>query len=322
MERDARGSKSHHLIDPELVSFVDAFDLPDPCDEKTLQLWRDLASGSADFNIPGVAVETVAVPGARGSPETRLVVVRPDGLGAPAPVFFFIHGGGFIGGSPEAMVLWLAPIVKAADCLAVMPSYRLAPEAQWPTPIEDLYSGLCWFGDHLDEYGGDPNRIAIGGLSAGGGHSAALALYLRKHGGPKIMFQLLHSPMLDDRQPENPYLGEFICTRAFDAFGWGALLGRDPGGTDISPDAVPGRVEDLSGLPATYITVGGLDLFAEACVDFARRLLVAGVPVELHLIPGMVHGGDGSVPAAAVSKRILDDFPRALRTAFSRPANP
>jgi triacylglycerol lipase len=155
--------------------------------------------------------------------------------------------------------------------------------------------------DNAAELSIDPARIALSGESAGGGHAAALALYARdmarkNGGGPAICFLLLDAPMLDDRtaaSPDpHPHVGHFIWTPDKNAFGWSALLGVEAGGPDVPAAAVPARAADLTDLPPTFIDVGALDLFLEEDMEFVRRLTRAGVPAELHVIPGAYHGFD------------------------------
>nr|WP_232333068.1 alpha/beta hydrolase fold domain-containing protein [Novosphingobium aquimarinum] len=158
---------------------------------------------------------------------------------------------------------------------------------------------MCWVAANADDLGFDAARIAISGESAGGGHAAALSLHARDRrrageDAPSICLQLLDSPMLDDRTASSadphPWTGRFTWTRDHNAFGWSSLLGQEAGSAKIPEAAVPARVQDLSDLPPACITIGGLDLFLEESLEYARRLSRAGVPVELHVIPGGYHG--------------------------------
>jgi acetyl esterase/lipase len=110
--------------------------------------------------------------------------------------------------------------------------------------------------------------------------------------GP-IQFQLLIYPMLDDRTvtlvDPHPFTGEFIWRAEANRFGWTALLGQEPGGPDVLPYAAAARAQHLEGLPPTYISVGTLDLFKED-IEYAGRLIRAGIPTELHVYPGAFHG--------------------------------
>ena len=111
--------------------------------------------------------------------------------------------------------------------------------------------------------------------------------------------------MLDDRtgssSDPHPHCGEFVWTPNSNRFGWRSLLGVEPGSPDVPAGAVPAREADLSGLPPTYIAVGALDLFLEESLEYARRLIRAGVPTELHVTPGAYHGfGVGGVDTPQV----------------------
>jgi triacylglycerol lipase len=126
--------------------------------------------------------------------------------------------------------------------------------------------------------------------------------------------------MLDDRtgstSDPHPYCGEFVWTPVSNRFGWRSLLGVEPGGPDVPAEAVPARASDLSGLPPTFITVGALDLFLEEDLEYARRLIRAGVPTEFHVIPGAFHGFSvvgGDAPQVQEHERLRQDaFARAL----------
>jgi triacylglycerol lipase len=205
-----------------------------------------------------------------------------------------IHGGGYVLGIPEANDAANRATALALGIVVVSVDYRLAPETVWPGALEDCYAALVWMHESAAELGIDPTRIAIAGESAGGGHAAALALHARDRGGPAICFQLLDAPMLDDRtgttNDPHPHVGHFVWTPEKNRFGWRALLGVEPGGPEVPAAAVPARAADLSGLPPTFISVGALDLFLEEDMDFVRRLTRAGVPAELHVIPGAYHG--------------------------------
>jgi acetyl esterase/lipase len=165
----------------------------------------------------------------------------------------------------------------------------------------------------------DASRIAIGGASAGGGLAAALALLARDRGEVPVAFQLLIFPMLDDRTAvtadAHPYTGEFVWTTETNYFGWSSLLGHEPGGEGVSPYAAAARAESLEGLPPAYISVGSIDLFLEEDLEYARRLMRAGVPTELHVYPGAFHGYQG-VPDAWMSRAEVENVTEALRRAL------
>jgi triacylglycerol lipase len=199
-------------------------------------------------------------------------------------------------GSARDEEIMLRPLAAELDCVVVDVEYRLAPETQFPGNIEDCYAGLTWLYRNASSLEVDARRIGLMGESAGGGLSAALALLARDRGDMALAFQVLVYPMLDDRTcvraDPHPYTWEFVWTPANNRFGWSCLLGVEPGSDGVSPYAAAARATDLTGLPPTFLSTAALDLFLEEDLDYARRLLRAGVPVELHVYPGAYHGYD------------------------------
>jgi acetyl esterase/lipase len=194
--------------------------------------------------------------------------------------------------------------------------YRLAPEYPHPVPVEDAYAGLTWLARHAGDLGLDPGRIAVMGDSAGGGLAAGTAVLSRERHGPAIARQLLIYPMLDDRTTKpDPYLAPLAGWSYEDnATGWNALLGAGHEQRDVNPAAAPGRLKDAHGLPPAYIEVGQLDVFRDEGLRYALTLSAAGVPVELHLHPGVPHEYDAIAFDADVSRRGQADRGRVLRS--------
>jgi acetyl esterase/lipase len=149
-----------------------------------------------------------------------------------------------------------------------------------------------------------------------------LAIAARDRREVPVAFQALVYPMLDDRtgsaRKTPPWQGAMIWTPAQNRFGWSALLGGAPGGRTAPYGAVPARVRDLSGLPPAFIGVGSIDLFVDEDIDYARRLIDAGVAVELQVVPGAFHGFD-LFSGAAVAKAFRADVLDALRRALASP---
>ncbi|MBW8753413.1 MAG: alpha/beta hydrolase [Sphingomonadales bacterium] len=285
------------LVAPELRAALDVF--PKIDFSKGVEPYRYNLFGSETPPLPPelaeVRCEERMVPGHPGDPDVRVLLYTPPGsVTGLRPAVLDIHGGGFVIGNADMSDAANRALVVQLSCVVVSVDYRLAPETVWPGALNDCYAALTWLHDRADELGVDPARIAIAGGSAGGGHAAALAIFARDQSGPPICFQLLDFPMLDDRtctaSDPHPHCGDFGWTPEMNRFGWGSLLGMEPGGPNVPEAAVPARTRDLSGLPPAYILVGALDLFLEEDLDYARRLTRAGVPVELHVIPGAYHG--------------------------------
>ncbi len=312
---------TRHLVDPELVAILDQIPAS-VLSAETLGRARAMTS-QASANLSQSSALSVSerfIPGPEGAPDVRVLVYLPNSVQRPLPVLLWLHGGGYVMGSAGAEDLMVKSIVSAIGCAAVSVDYRLAPETPHPGPVEDCYAALKWLSTLADELGIDPLRIAVGGSSAGGGLAAALALLTRDRGEFSLMFQFLLAPMLDDRTSTlaepHPYTGEFIWTPPANRFGWTSLLGHEPGGPDVSPYAAAARAQQLEAIPPPFINVGALDLFVEEDLEYARRLMRAGVPTELHVYPGAYHGFR-MVADAQVTQAAQRDQLAALKRALS-----
>ena len=264
--------------------------------------------------------EQRAVPGAKGAPDVRVFVINAAASDRKRPAILHIHGGGFVAGIAAEGISALQQVALDHDCVIVTVDYRLAPETPFPGSLEDNYAALKWLYNSAGSLGVDTSRIAVMGLSAGGGHAAMLTIAARDRGEVPIAFQLLSYPMLDDRtgssRPVPPYIGAYIWVPASNRFGWSSLLGVPAGSRIVPAGAVPARVENLTGLPPAFIGVGSIDLFVDEDVDYARRLIDSGVPTELRVVPGAYHGFDLFAPEAPVSKAYRATCNAALARAF------
>ena len=263
-----------------------------------------------------VDLEERQIPGPQGAPELSVLILRPARGSGPWPGVYFVHGGGMVLGTRHHGAGELASWVEEAGVAGVSVEYRLAPEHPHPAPVEDCYAGLTWTAAQASELGIDSSPLIIAGQSAGGGLAAGTALMARDRGGPPLSHQILVCPMLDDRgitpsAQEIDHVG--FWGRISNLTGWTALLGEARGGPDVSPYAAPGRATDLSGLPATFIDVGTVDMFRDEDIDYAARLSRAGVSVELHLWPGGFHGFEDAAPDSKLTQAAL-----AARLAYLR----
>jgi len=266
----------------------------------------------------GAKPRLAAAPGRDDAPEVPLRIYTPDSGAAVKPCVYYIHGGGFVAGSAAVMDAMNWDCAQTHGAVVVAVGYRLAPETPFPGPIEDCYAGLLWVMAHAAELGIDPGRVIVMGHSAGGGLAAALALMVRDLGEVNLAGQILMYPMLDHRTGDtddvhrNPTSGEFTWTRASNRFCWAAVRGNYDLGDERLGWFSPSRVADLSNLPPAYIAVGALDLFLDEDIAYALRLSHAGVPVECHVYPGVIHGSETWVPEAQVSQQITGDQRRAV----------
>jgi triacylglycerol lipase len=317
---------TRHLVDPELLEGLEvlpALHLTHETLPATRDLIRQFAPPKETYERADVTVERRSVPGPDGAPETPVLLYRPTKAEGPLPAILFIHGGGYVFGTAEGGAAACTEAAGELPCVVASVEYRLAPETPAPGPAEDCFAALVWLHRYAEALGVDPGRIAIWGESAGGGLAAAVALMARDRGEVSPRLQMLIYPMLDDRTvsqgARNPHVGEFVWTPQSNAFGWRALLAGEPGGEGAHPYSVPARAEDLRGLPPAFIAVGSLDLFLQEDIDYASRLLAAGVPTELHVIPGAYHAFEALAPQSAAAQAYFrlrrEALARALRRA-------
>lgn len=259
------------------------------------------------------------VPGPKGAPEVRIYVINA-GAGAPRPAILHTHGGGYVIGAALDGIHDLQELATALDCVIVTVDYRLAPETPFPGSLEDNYAALRWTHANADTLGVDRQRIAVMGESAGGGHAAMLAIAARDRGEVPLVFQSLIYPMLDDRTGSSrrvpAHIGNYIWTAGSNRFGWESFLGRKPGGASAPPGAVPARLQNLARLPPAFIGVGAIDLFVDEDIEYARRLIAAGVATDLQVVAGAFHGFDGIARDTSIARQFTAAKVEALRRAF------
>ncbi len=308
----------YSLVDPELLPTLKqfpAFDISAELVSKFRQM-----PGMPPLPVPAPQPVERHIPGPPGAPEVRLWVVDPAPLDKDKPLLLFIHGGGFMMPDPVLMPR-IQEIATDCRCVVVAVDYRLAPETRYPGALEDNYVALKWAHAHAAELGIDRSRIAVGGQSAGGCHAASLAIHARDRNEVPIVFQLLIYPQLDDRtgssHPAPPAIGQFMWTASANRFAWSSLLGVPAGSSKVPVAAVPARVASVAGLPPAWIGVGSIDLFVEEDMEYARRLVHAGVATELLVVRGAFHGFDLLVLDAEVSRQFSASWKSALRKAFA-----
>ncbi|MFZ0529053.1 MAG: alpha/beta hydrolase [Propionicimonas sp.] len=264
----------------------------------------------------GLVVEDVRLEEPAGGLRVRLY--RPAELPLPTAALLWLHGGGFVLGSPEQDDRTCLAIASRLGMTVASVDYRLAPEHPFPAALDDAWAALGWLLDHSTERQIDPARIAVGGASAGGGLAAALAQRVRDQGLVELPLQVLVYPMLDDRTGAvgTPTPKDLrVWTPESNRFAWASYL-RTTARDGRVPYAVPARCEHLAGLAPAWIGVGTEDLFHDEDADYARRLIEAGVPTQFTVVPGAFHGFDAAFPGQEVSRRFLDEQVAALSAAL------
>ncbi len=294
-----------YAFDPELapaVEFLPAINLSDVA--LTREALRALVSAMPAADLTGVASTYVDVERSGGRP-MRVRLFRPKMDAAEPAALLYIHGGGFVTGDVDLEAAGAALLVRELGITVASVDYRLAPEHPYPAALDDCMAALQWLHTEAPKLEIDPARIGVFGQSAGGGLAAAVALRARDESGPPLCFQFLGIPELDDRL-DTPSMHAFVDTpmwsRPNAELSWEYYLGT-PRSADVSIYAAPARAEDLRGLPNAYVSAMEFDPLRDEAIDYAARLLHAGVSVELHVYPGTFHGSSAIVHAA-VSRRI------------------
>jgi acetyl esterase len=309
---------------PELQEFLKASASAPPPDprlsiaERREHGHRMLLSMYGSLAAPGAPVariEEQKIPVDGGSIRAR--IYTPHGAG-PFPAHVFLHGGGFWMGAPEHFDPQSQDLAAGASCVVVSIDYRLAPEHKFPVPVEDCYAGLLWTAAHARELGIDAARISVGGGSAGGGLSAAVALVARDRGGPRLALQVLEIPVVDltmsqpsvrtngngyalDREGMAQYVGYYI-SRPEDA---------------LNPYASPLCAPDLSGLPPALVMTAEFDPLRDEGEAYARRLAEAGVSTTLRRWLGHIHGSMSFTRILPSAREYRAQIIAALRQAYS-----
>lgn len=320
-------------VEPGTLAVLDTLTRWDLTSIETIR--RSYTAGGAQKTPPDPRVtrQDDVIAGVDGRPDVRVRWYRPTAswsTGAsgstaapgPLPCLVWLHGGGYIMGTLDENDDRLDRMVLETGCAVVSVDWRLAPEHPYPEGLDDAETVWRRVRDDADKFGVDPRRLIVGGASAGGGLAAALCLRLKETGQPQPVLQLLIYPMLDDREltasvraSEDPGHWGLWHLKA-NRMCWQAYLGPLSRG-DVPPAAAPARAEDLSGLAPAFIGIGDVDAFLDENLDYARRLSRAGVPAELHVYPGVIHGGFGAPPRTPRTAQFLRDIYAAIESVSS-----
>ena len=305
-------------VDPQIAQLLAQASATDPrgIEELTVEQARIRGGSVAVASVPFEEVAEVrdAVVGSEPLIAARLYRPRAGTL----PLLVYFHGGGWVVGSVALSDNYCRALANASGSAVLSVEYRLAPEHRYPAAADDAYSATRWAAENADELGIDPERLAVGGSSAGGNLAAVVCLMARERGGPKIALQLLHVPVMDHDFTRASYVLNakgMGLTRAGMEWFWGHYA-PDAARRD-EPNASPLRAKDVGGLPAALFVVAECDPLRDEGAAYAERLRQAGVPVTYLEYTGMVHsfmGWSAVVPAGA---RAFVEVGAAVRKALS-----
>ena len=279
--------------------------------------WHNRKAGILDVKPePVFKTRDRSIPGPAGPIPVRMYV--PHQTAEPLPVLVWLHGGGHVVGSLDSYDALCRQLALQSDCLVVSVAYRLAPEHKFPAGVEDSFAALRWTAHHAAEIGGDPNRLAVGGDSAGGNLAAVCAILARDAGGPKLVMQLLVYPRTapdEDFASHNEFAEGHLLTRKTILWFHQHYRASDADRQDFR--YAPLICKDLSRLPPALIIVGECDPLRDDGIAYAERLQRDGNAVELTNYPGMVHPFFSMGGAVDAGRRAVTQAASALRRAFN-----
>lgn len=256
-------------------------------------------------------VENLMIPGPKGEIPIRLYY--PSG-GPPFAVLVYFHGGGWVMGDLDTHHGVCHALAKRSSCLVVSVDYRLAPEHRYPAAVEDAYAATSWVAQNTEAIQADPDRLAVGGDSAGGHLAAVVALMARDRKGPRIDLQALIYPITDCNFNTPSYLENkegYMLSRDLMKWFWKHFIEDEGQAND--PYVSPLRAKNFSDLPPALIVTAEYDPLRDEGQAYCKRLEEAGVNVTMLRYPGMIHGFIRMTARLDKAKEALDEIAGSLR---------
>lgn len=306
-----------HLVAPDLHPLVHALADIRLSDMETLQQTRAFVEGLATLEetLPQNVKRTEIKAPLRDGTDIRALLYQNTHSNCGASLMH-IHGGGLVMGMPEMNDARHIDLCTRFGLTILAPTYRVAPEHPYPTPLNDCLDVWDWFHDNASKLGIDKNRVVLSGDSAGGCLAASASQVIRDNDSGLIAHLMLLYPMLDamtGTKPTkiDPLLGEFGWTAEMNRFGWRSYLD----GTPQEAPANPAAVKSFKNLPSCWIGVGSLDLFLDENIRYARNLIAAGIATELDIYPAAIHGFPMMAKAQS-TQDFLRDYANSLTKAL------
>ena len=306
-------------LDPQCKAFIDMLAAAGgrplgqlPLEEARVVSPEMIAAGGPEEPVADVQNRTI--PGPAGPLAIR--VYRPV-LKETLPALVYFHGGGFVICNLDTHDRQCRRLANASGCVVISVDYRLAPENKYPAAVEDAFAATKYVAGHAGEFGIDPDRLGVGGDSAGGNLATVVARLARDRGGPRLKFQLLIYPLVDfyDQSPSIRELAKdyFLTSEAMDWFTAMYLPSHEAG---LEPNASPMHAADVRGLPPAMIITAEYDPLRDQGEAYARTLQSAGVPVELKRYEGMIHAFFSFAGVIDKGKVAIADAAAAMRRAL------
>lgn len=299
-------------VDPALRAATTKLRAPDPSKAMTRLFARAVTRIMLVPETDGVSVSTVDVNG------VRLRVYRPAERKSDGGLFW-IHGGGLMFGDARQDEALCAGTALELGITVVSVNYRFAPEHPFPAALDDVSAAWAATLDNAAHLPMNPDRIAVGGESAGGGLAASLAQRLMDEGGIQPVAQWLFAPMLDDRTAADESLDaieHWVWNNKANRYAWNGYLAGRVGADTLPAYAAAARRDDVSGLPPAFIAFGDIELFAPECEAYAQALEGAGVRVRVDVVSGAPHGFENWARTTEPAQALLSRARQWLRDVF------
>ena len=238
--------------------------------------------------LPVASVRDRVIPSAGGPLAVR--IYRPVDQPPEAPLMVFFHGGGWMLGGLAGYDSNCRRLAAKSGCVVVAVAYRLAPEHRFPAAVDDAWDAFRWCSANAEELGASPQRLIVCGDSAGGNLAAVVALQCREDGRHRLALQALIYPCTDlaGSWPsfERNRTGYMLTTAALRMF----IEQYVPSPVDRrDPRASPMHAVDPGGVAPAIVISAEFDPLVDENEAYAQRLVAAGVPVDYHCFPGMIH---------------------------------
>ncbi|KEQ29460.1 alpha/beta hydrolase [Pedobacter antarcticus 4BY] len=228
----------------------------------------------------------------QGGYDVKIHITKPEDVVENAPVFVFIHGGGWVLGDYDTHRRLVRDLVVQSGAVAVFPDYTPSPEAQYPTAINEIYATVEWLAENGKEIGVDGKNMAIAGNSVGGNMATVVALMAKDKKGPEIKLQVLLWPVTDadfDTDSYHTYAEGRFLTRNMMKWFWDNYLPDTAKRNEIYAAPLKADTERLKGLPPALVQTAENDVLRDEGEAYARKLDEAGVPVTLTRYGGLIH---------------------------------
>ena len=306
-------SEENSAMDKQTAEFLNLYNkaqLPPLDSVPVAQLRQFVDSFGFQSDIELASIQDIKIPGPAG--EIPIRIYKPFGNG-PFPVYVTFHGGGWVFGSLNLYDPTCREIASQAQVIVVSVDYRLAPEHKFPVPLNDCYAATEWVAKNIQNFNGDPSRLAIGGDSAGGNLAIGVTLLAKEKGFPNFKAQVLVYPVTQyafDTPSYQKYQKNYYLTRDQMKWFWSLYLNNPEEGKN--PLASPLLAKDVAKLPAALIVQAEFDPLFDEGHEYGQRLEQAGIPVTFKVYPS-IHVFFSMSNQLDVSKVALQDVSLFLK---------